>query len=97
MFQEIWNSIFEPGPNKTVVRVMNGSFICLFILLIALGYVTRSFHVFGLLAVAVALFASIQWYSFVYHNTINLTSCRFLIELQAAKSHDAVTETKKST
>ena len=63
VFQAIWASVFEPGPNATVVNVMNGSFVALFCLLGALAYVTRNIHVFALLGVAIALCVSIQWYA----------------------------------
>ncbi|KAJ3144650.1 SMK killer toxin resistance protein [Geranomyces variabilis] len=63
ILQEIWASIFTPGVNPRVQSAMNLSFAGLFVSLAMLAVVTRgNIHVFGLMGVAVCLFASVQWF-----------------------------------
>ncbi|KAI8588736.1 ER protein Pkr1-domain-containing protein, partial [Geranomyces variabilis] len=62
ILQEIWASIFTPGVNPRVQSAMNMSFAGLFVSLAMLAVVTGgNIHVFGLMGVAVCLFASVQW------------------------------------
>ncbi|KAJ3170563.1 SMK killer toxin resistance protein [Geranomyces variabilis] len=63
ILQEIWASIFTPGVNPRVQSAMNMSFAGLFVSLAMLAVVTGgNIHVFGLMGVAVCLFASVQWF-----------------------------------
>ncbi|BFZ63644.1 hypothetical protein YB2330_004776 [Saitoella coloradoensis] len=58
----LWDSIFTPGPTPTLVMATNASFVALIGLLTVLAFMTRNIHVFALLAVAVALCVSVQWF-----------------------------------
>lgn len=62
IFEEIWNSIFTPGVNSRVQRVMNFSFAGLFVSLGALAVATGgNIHVLALIGIAGCLFVSVQW------------------------------------
>ncbi|KAJ3158103.1 hypothetical protein HDU86_003055 [Geranomyces michiganensis] len=62
ILEEIYASIFTPGVNPRVQSAMNMSFAGLFVSLALLAVVTGfNIHVFGLMGVAVCLFASVQW------------------------------------
>ncbi|ODQ50990.1 Pkr1-domain-containing protein [Saitoella complicata NRRL Y-17804] len=58
----LWDSIFTPGPTPTLVIATNASFIALISLLTVLAFMTRNIHVFALLAVAIGLCVSVQWF-----------------------------------
>ncbi|KAJ2714055.1 hypothetical protein H4R19_001931 [Coemansia spiralis] len=63
VFRDVVDSIFEPGVNRGVLVVMNGAFVGLFAILGYLLFATRlNLHVCLLTAIAVLLFASIQWF-----------------------------------
>ncbi|KAJ2795313.1 hypothetical protein H4R20_005925, partial [Coemansia guatemalensis] len=63
VFQDVINSIFQPGVNHGVMVVMNCAFLCLFIILGYLLFATRlNIHVCALTVIAGLLFASIQWF-----------------------------------
>ncbi|PIA16868.1 hypothetical protein COEREDRAFT_80923 [Coemansia reversa NRRL 1564] len=63
VFQDVINSIFQPGVNHGVMVVMNCAFLCLFVILGYLLFATRlNIHVCALTIIAGLLFASIQWF-----------------------------------
>ncbi|KAJ2158455.1 hypothetical protein GGF46_003772 [Coemansia sp. RSA 552] len=63
VFQDVINSIFEPGVNHGVMLVMNCAFLGLFGILVYLIFATHfNVHVCALSVIAVLLFASIQWF-----------------------------------
>ncbi|KNC98357.1 uncharacterized protein SPPG_06065 [Spizellomyces punctatus DAOM BR117] len=63
ILEEIWNSIFTPGVNSRVQGVMNLSFAGLFLSLTALAVATGgNMHVLALMAIAICLFLSVQWF-----------------------------------
>ncbi|KAI9477543.1 ER protein Pkr1-domain-containing protein [Coemansia mojavensis] len=63
VFRDVINSIFEPGVNRGVMVVMNCAFMGLFAILVYLMFATRfNLHVCALSAIAILLFASIQWF-----------------------------------
>ncbi|KAJ2136571.1 hypothetical protein IW136_003852 [Coemansia sp. RSA 678] len=63
VFQDIINSIFEPGVNHGVMLVMNCAFFGLFVILLYLMVATNfNLHVCALTAIAALLFGSIQWF-----------------------------------
>ncbi|TPX64281.1 hypothetical protein SpCBS45565_g06015 [Spizellomyces sp. 'palustris'] len=63
ILEEIWNSIFTPGVNSRVQGVMNLSFAGLLLSLTALAVATGgNMHVLALMAIAVCLFLSVQWF-----------------------------------
>ncbi|KAJ1940879.1 hypothetical protein FBU59_003676 [Linderina macrospora] len=63
VFQDVIDSIFEPGVNHGVLVVMNcafaGLFLILLYLLVATGF---NLHVCALTLIAILLFGSIQWF-----------------------------------
>ncbi|KAJ1922287.1 N(alpha)-acetyltransferase 20, NatB catalytic subunit [Mycoemilia scoparia] len=64
ILNDVYQSIFQPGEvNDGVLKVMNGAFIGLFVILSLLVYGTGgSWHVIALLFIAVGLFVSVQWF-----------------------------------
>ncbi|GAA5995141.1 Pkr1p [Rhodotorula paludigena] len=61
--KDVVNSIFTPGTNSGLLRAMNASFYALFATLFGLVVLTRAnVHVCALLALSIALFASIKWF-----------------------------------
>ncbi|KAJ1956010.1 hypothetical protein GGI12_005424 [Dipsacomyces acuminosporus] len=63
IFQDVIDSIFEPGVNHGVLVVMNCAFFGLFVILLYLLFATRfNIHVCALTVIATLLFASIQWF-----------------------------------
>ncbi|KAJ2236882.1 hypothetical protein IWW45_001432 [Coemansia sp. RSA 485] len=63
IFQDVVNSIFEPGVNRGVLVVMNAAFAGLFLILFYLLFATRfNIHVCALTLIATGLFVSIQWF-----------------------------------
>ncbi|KAJ2854455.1 hypothetical protein J3B02_002667 [Coemansia erecta] len=63
IFQDVINSIFEPGVNRGVIFVMNAAFAGLFLILFYLLFATSfNIHVCALTLIAAGLFASIQWF-----------------------------------
>ncbi|ORX69717.1 hypothetical protein DL89DRAFT_293329 [Linderina pennispora] len=90
VFQDVINSIFEPGVNHGVLVVMNcafiGLFLILFYLLVATGF---NLHVCALTAIAVLLFASIQWF------IRELASSKVLAKKSPASSRPSSSHKKK--
>ncbi|KAI9597366.1 ER protein Pkr1-domain-containing protein [Syncephalis fuscata] len=75
----LWTSIFTPGANSQLLLAMNVSFVALFLSLLFLLFASGfNGHVFALLAIAVCLFASVQW---------------FVNELAAVRAANPTTET----
>ncbi|KAI8320825.1 hypothetical protein GQ54DRAFT_243894, partial [Martensiomyces pterosporus] len=63
VFQDVIDSIFEPGVNHGVLVVMNCAFLGLFVILVYLLFATSfNIHVCALTTIAALLFASIQWF-----------------------------------
>ncbi|GAA6047819.1 hypothetical protein JCM3770_004658 [Rhodotorula araucariae] len=61
--RDIVDSIFTPGTNSGLLRAMNASFYALFATLFGMVVLTRgNGHVCALLALSVALWASIKWF-----------------------------------
>ena len=62
MFQAIAESIFEPGVNSQLLKAINITFVCLFVvvifLLIALGL---NIHLLVLLILSTGLLLSVNW------------------------------------
>ena len=62
LMEEVWLSVFTPGLNSRMVIVMNSVFICLFVSLAFLLFVSGfNIHVVFLSIIAVCLFLSVQW------------------------------------
>ena len=67
ILEEIWLSIFEPGLNSKMVKIMDVCFYALFVSLVSLGIATGgNIHVVALLGIAVCLFVSVKWYIFLF-------------------------------
>ncbi|KAI9105547.1 ER protein Pkr1-domain-containing protein [Phlyctochytrium arcticum] len=63
LLEDIYASLFVPGVTPRVQQLMNMAFAGLFISLSALAVATGgNWHVLALLAIAVALFLSVQWF-----------------------------------
>lgn len=77
-FEELWNSIFIPGPSSTLLVATNASFACLQFLLLCLLLATYSVHFIVLSLLCGGLWWSINW---------------FVAELGFAKAADAPDET----
>ncbi|KAJ3065229.1 hypothetical protein HDU98_011399 [Podochytrium sp. JEL0797] len=63
LMEEVWHSVFTPGINSKVVRVMDACFYALFATLFGLLVVSGgSVHVVVLLLVAICLFVTVKWF-----------------------------------
>lgn len=79
-FEELWNSIFTPGPTSTLLVATNASFACLQLLLFCLLLATYSVHFIVLSFLCGGLWWSINW---------------FVAELRSAPPTDAPDEQKQ--
>lgn len=61
-FQDLWQSIFEPGASPVVVKATHLSFAGLVLTLVTLFYVTRSYHFLVMLALSIGLWLSVAWF-----------------------------------
>ncbi|KAK6458932.1 SMK killer toxin resistance protein [Scheffersomyces xylosifermentans] len=59
---ELWDSIFTPGTTPALITATHVSFILLILSLIALIFLSGSYHFYNLLAIAVLLYASVIWF-----------------------------------
>ncbi|KAH9909164.1 ER protein Pkr1-domain-containing protein [Xylariomycetidae sp. FL2044] len=73
-FQDLWESIFTPGPTPTLLIATNVSFACLQVVLLALLIATYSIHFVILSFLCGGLWWAINW---------------FAAELQAAQAKEA--------
>jgi hypothetical protein len=62
-FQELWESIFTPGPTPTLLKAANISFACLQVVLFALLLTTYSIHFIILSFLCSGLWWSINWFA----------------------------------
>ena len=72
-FEELWNSVFTPGPTPTLLVATNASFAALQLILLALLVATYSVHFIVLSLLCAGLWWSINW---------------FVAELEAGKARD---------
>ena len=77
--EDLWNSIFTPGPTPTLLVATNASFAALLLLLLILLVATYSIHFLILSVLCAGLWWSINW---------------FTSELLAAKAKEAETHTQ---
>lgn len=61
-FEELWNSVFIPGPTSTLLVATNASFACLQFLLLCLLLATYSVHFIVLSFLCGGLWWSINWF-----------------------------------
>lgn len=61
--EELWNSIFTPGPTPTLLIATNASFAALQLLLLVLLYATYSIHFVVLSILTAALWYAINWFA----------------------------------
>ena len=61
-FQDLWNSIFEPGATPVLIKATHLSFTGLVITLLVLLYVTGSFYFIAMLALSIGLWLSVAWF-----------------------------------
>ncbi|KAJ5160779.1 uncharacterized protein N7482_007783 [Penicillium canariense] len=61
--EELWSSIFTPGPTPTLLIATNVSFAALQLLLFVLGLATHSIHFVVLSFLCAGLWYSINWFS----------------------------------
>ncbi|KAI5307948.1 SMK killer toxin resistance protein [Ascosphaera atra] len=62
-FEDLWNSIFTPGPTPTLLLATNAAFGALSVVLIALLLSTYSIHFVVLLAITGGLWWGINWFA----------------------------------
>ncbi|KAL6249714.1 SMK killer toxin resistance protein [Rhinocladiella similis] len=62
-FEELWNSIFTPGPTPTLLVATNAAFAALQLLLLILLIATYSVHFFILSGLCGGLWYSINWFA----------------------------------
>ena len=62
-FEELWNSIFTPGPTPTLLVATNAAFAALQLLLLALLVATYSLHFLVLSILCGGLWYSINWFA----------------------------------
>lgn len=79
-FEELWNSVFTPGPTPTLIVATNASFAALQLLLLVLLIATYSIHFAVLSVLCAGLWWSINW---------------FVAELQAGKAREEEARQKK--
>lgn len=96
--QSLIDHILTPGSSlsPTFQLILDGAFVALFLIFLALLYLTSgNLHIVGLIAVELALWASVKWYvtgSIVGEIDLNRT-CRVVHELKNAP----VSEEKEKT
>lgn len=61
-FQDLWQSIFEPGTSPQLLIATHLSFASLILVLAWLSYATRNVHFFALLAIASILWGLVTWF-----------------------------------
>ncbi|KAJ5489466.1 hypothetical protein N7539_004356 [Penicillium diatomitis] len=61
--EELWSSIFVPGPTRTLLIATNASFAALQLLLFILGLATYSIHFVVLSLLSAGLWYSINWFA----------------------------------
>lgn len=61
-FEELWNSVFAPGPTPTLLAATNTSFACLQLVLLCLLLATYSVHFIVLSFLCGGLWWSINWF-----------------------------------
>lgn len=69
-------SILQPGSslNPIFLNILDGAFTALFIVFLILAYATAgNFHIFALMFIELALWASVKWYVAFIDSTSNLT------------------------
>src|ERR1700759_865790 len=62
-FEELWNSIFTPGPTPTLLVATNAAFAALQLLLLVLLIATYSLHFLVLSVLCGGLWYSINWFA----------------------------------
>ncbi|KAK3694731.1 small nuclear ribonucleoprotein [Podospora appendiculata] len=62
-FEQLWESIFIPGPTPTLLIATNVTFACLQVLLAVLLFATYSIHFVVLSALCGGLWAAINWFA----------------------------------
>lgn len=62
-FEDLWQSIFTPGPTPTLLVATNATFAALQVVLAALLYATFSVHFLILSALCGGLWAAINWFA----------------------------------
>ncbi|GMM30714.1 Pkr1 protein [Martiniozyma asiatica (nom. inval.)] len=60
--QEIWQSVFEPGTNASVIKATHGSFVLLVLSLSWMIYHSGSIHFVNLLVISLALWGTVTWF-----------------------------------
>jgi len=61
--ENLWNSIFTPGPTPTLIVATNATFLSLQVVLAILLFATRSIHVLVLSILSGALWWAINWFA----------------------------------
>jgi hypothetical protein len=79
-FEDLWNSIFTPGPTPTLLVATNASFAALQFILLVLLVATYSVHFIVLSLLCAGLWWSINW---------------FVAELEAGKAQEEASRRKK--
>lgn len=62
-FEDIWNSVFEPGTNPSLLIATNVTFGCLQLVLAGLLYATHSIHFAVLSGLCGGLWWAINWFA----------------------------------
>jgi hypothetical protein len=62
-FQDLWESIFTPGPTPTLLVATNATFAALQVVLACLLYATYSIHFLVLSVLCGGLWAAINWFA----------------------------------
>jgi hypothetical protein len=90
--QELWESIFSPGPTPTLLKATNGTFACLQILLLILLVVTYNIHFVILSVLSGGLWWAINWFA----AELKIHQEREERETRAQQTHDAQGGTEDS-
>jgi hypothetical protein len=92
-------SILQPGSslNPVFLNVLDGAFAALLLVFIMLAFLTSgNLHVFALMFIELALWASVKWYVFIISCTIQRAhiSSRFIQELRRSQEEEGNTAKK---
>ncbi|KIW15586.1 hypothetical protein PV08_05634 [Exophiala spinifera] len=90
-FEELWNSIFTPGPTPTLLVATNAAFAALQLLLLILLLATYSIHFLILSVLCGGLWYSINWFA------TEISKAQEADKAQAKRSKSPETETASDT
>ncbi|KAF5369932.1 hypothetical protein D9758_001243 [Tetrapyrgos nigripes] len=66
-----FSNILTPGSSlhPTFLLILDGAFAALFVILLGLFFITKSIHFVALVAIELALWASVKWFIYELKNT----------------------------